>query len=191
MADSDVKLLHGQVKVEAWDLCLDSKDRRKNDTPHRRALVHDFGDRLTLNYAGNYPNGVHIKWKTVIEGDCSVKGKNIILERTDIAYISGLGHKENVALSHSDGNKLTINKGEGYGGGVEIEGKLLISDKNQDANNKKWITIEHGHIISHHFNTGWYTFGSGHVRSFDIVDELMNMKNEIKELKEKVKNLGG
>lgn len=64
--NSDVKLVHGQVKVEAWDLCVDSKDRRKNNTPHRRALVHDFDDGLTINWGRDYPGGVTIQGSVTI-----------------------------------------------------------------------------------------------------------------------------
>jgi hypothetical protein len=66
--DSDVKLVPGQVRVEACDLCIDSPDRRKKDTPtapDRRALVHDFGDGLTINWAGDYPGGVTINGDAV------------------------------------------------------------------------------------------------------------------------------
>jgi hypothetical protein len=66
--NSDVKLVHGQVKVEAWDLCLDSSDRRKNATDFRRALVHDFEDGLTVNWDNDYPNGVTLKGVRTIEG---------------------------------------------------------------------------------------------------------------------------
>lgn len=58
---SDVRLLDGQVKIEAWDLCVDSKDRRKNDSEFRRALVHDFDDGLTINWNYDYPGGVTIR----------------------------------------------------------------------------------------------------------------------------------
>jgi hypothetical protein len=66
--NSDVKLVHGQVKAEAWDLCVDSKDRRKNETPHRRALVHDFDDGLTVNWGNDYPGGVTLKSVRTVEG---------------------------------------------------------------------------------------------------------------------------
>jgi hypothetical protein len=68
VADSDVRLVPGQVRVEAWDLCVDAKDRRKTATPHRRALVHDFDDGLTVNWANDYPNGVTLKGVRTIEG---------------------------------------------------------------------------------------------------------------------------
>lgn len=76
---SDLKLFPGQVKVEAWDLCIDSKDRRKNDSPHRRALVHDFDDGLTLNWGGDYPGGVRV------EGE--LKASEITLEKSLTVYL--------------------------------------------------------------------------------------------------------
>ena len=65
--ESDVKLVPGQVVVEAWDLCLDSPDRRKETAnPNRRAFVHDFDDGLTVNYESDYPGGVKINHLTEI-----------------------------------------------------------------------------------------------------------------------------
>ncbi len=69
MADpTDIQLLSDQVKIEgrqvvvnALDLCVDSSARRsEHNTPDRRALVHDDGDALTVNYAYDYPGGVTI-----------------------------------------------------------------------------------------------------------------------------------
>jgi hypothetical protein len=67
---TDVKLDQGDgnflnleaqfVKAVASDFMLDKQDRRKNNTPSRRALVHDFNDGLTLNWDGDYPGGVTI-----------------------------------------------------------------------------------------------------------------------------------
>jgi hypothetical protein len=61
-AESDLRLRTGQVVVDAWDLCVDSADRRdphhKKRPAHRRALVHDFHDGLTMNWANDYPGGV-------------------------------------------------------------------------------------------------------------------------------------
>jgi len=48
-------------KAEASDLMLDSAARRSGGGPHRRALVHDFGDGLTINFKGDYPGGVTIR----------------------------------------------------------------------------------------------------------------------------------
>ncbi|MCU0567577.1 MAG: hypothetical protein MUF49_13385 [Oculatellaceae cyanobacterium Prado106] len=72
--NTDIKLFENQqVKIEAWDFLLDAADRRKpNETnihysDYRRALVHNVGDKLTINYAGDYPGGVDIQGTTSIE----------------------------------------------------------------------------------------------------------------------------
>jgi hypothetical protein len=66
---SDVKLEGEQVRVEAWDLVLDSADRRKSPEGDRRALVHDKGDGLTLNWGHDYPGGVRLQGVRLITKD--------------------------------------------------------------------------------------------------------------------------
>ncbi len=68
---ADLKLLDNQVKVEAWDLLVDSLDRRPGTNPAdmRRAMVHDSGDALTLNFPasnllGDYKGGVKVYGST-------------------------------------------------------------------------------------------------------------------------------
>ena len=83
-ANSDIKLQTGQVVVDAWDLCLDSPDRRNPNfpTPYRRALVHDPDDGLTMNWAKDYPGGVTISGNTRIDSNLEVEGeakfKNVV-----------------------------------------------------------------------------------------------------------------
>lgn len=68
---TDVKLDQGQrgdtvlldggvVQATASDFVLDSPSRHKGHPGLRRALVHDFSDGLTINWAGDYPGGVTI-----------------------------------------------------------------------------------------------------------------------------------
>jgi hypothetical protein len=58
----EVQVTGNAVNISATDLKLDNAGRRDpaNSTPARRALVHDFGDGLTLNYNHDYPGGVKI-----------------------------------------------------------------------------------------------------------------------------------
>lgn len=56
--NADVQLAGPQVRVTAWDLVLDASDRRTIDGGDRRALVHDAGDALTINWGSDYPGGV-------------------------------------------------------------------------------------------------------------------------------------
>jgi hypothetical protein len=52
----------GALKVAGTDLMLDSPERRgSNRGGHRRALVHDFNDGLTINYNRDYTGGVTIE----------------------------------------------------------------------------------------------------------------------------------
>ena len=48
------------LAVTGHDLILDSRDRRTDPTGFRRALVHDGGDGLTVNFGGDYPGGVRL-----------------------------------------------------------------------------------------------------------------------------------
>ncbi|MCI5130043.1 MAG: hypothetical protein D3904_00635 [Candidatus Electrothrix sp. EH2] len=268
MADSDVKLLDGQVKVEAWDLCLDSQDRRENDTTHRRALVHDYGDRLTLNWGGDYPKGVKIQGNTEIAGNLSVNGEvdgtlklhvieagdsvlgksmsimaegfmliqgknalsltgkqihfgtqDIILDNSKVQEPAAEpGESNNIALSHSDGDKLVINRGDGYKGGVDIEGNVHVSgnlsskksyfseiqlgfDNRLTPAHEQYITINSSSITVHNVkydgtaesgSTGDYISNNHHnFRStkLDLVKEVVKMRDEINELKRKIKAL--
>ena len=51
----------GAINGVAADFMLDHPSRRgKGGGPYRRALVHDGGDGLTVNYNGDYPGGVRI-----------------------------------------------------------------------------------------------------------------------------------
>jgi hypothetical protein len=48
------------VETTASDFLLDCPARHKGGPGFRRALVHDFNDGLTINFAGDYPGGVTI-----------------------------------------------------------------------------------------------------------------------------------
>lgn len=64
---SDIKFEGEWVNVEGFvlksgtaDFMLDNPSRRGNPAGLRRALVHDFADGLTINWASDYPGGVTI-----------------------------------------------------------------------------------------------------------------------------------
>lgn len=51
-----------RVVAETADLEVNLPSRRsKTSSTMRRAVVHDWGDRLTLNWGGDYPGGVRIE----------------------------------------------------------------------------------------------------------------------------------
>jgi hypothetical protein len=57
--DGTFIVLDGRVvKATASDFMLDSPERRSGKAVFRRALVHDQGDGLTVNFANDYNGGV-------------------------------------------------------------------------------------------------------------------------------------
>ncbi|MCW5519410.1 hypothetical protein J1N09_06150 [Aureitalea sp. L0-47] len=68
--ESDIKLLKrgtlqfegNELFIQAHDIKLDSPKRRQG-SGHRRAMVHNTNDGLTINFNGDYPGGVTIKGK--------------------------------------------------------------------------------------------------------------------------------
>jgi hypothetical protein len=69
-------VIEGSVlKTTAADFMLDSPVRRRGGpSPHRRALVHDFQDGLTINFAGDYPGGVTVTGNLAVTGDVKIAG---------------------------------------------------------------------------------------------------------------------
>ena len=72
--DGSWVLVEGKVlKATASDFMLDSPQRRlPGGGAFRRALVHDAGDGLTLNFNGDYRGGVTVAGKLAVTGDVSV-----------------------------------------------------------------------------------------------------------------------
>jgi hypothetical protein len=64
----------GVLKTTATDLILDAPARRRGGptSQHRRALVHDPQDGLTINFAGDYPGGVTVVGNLAVTGDVKV-----------------------------------------------------------------------------------------------------------------------
>jgi hypothetical protein len=63
----------GVLKTTAADFMLDSPVRRRaGGSQHRRALVHDAQDGLTINFAGDYRGGVTVIGNLVVTGDVKV-----------------------------------------------------------------------------------------------------------------------
>lgn len=154
--DGDVKLNGDTVIIEgrviqatATDVILDNKERRrKNASPIslRRALVHNFDDGLTINFAGDYPGGVQINGPVTLPGGpltapvvktvtimsmasdndivCTARGLRIF--NSDAGGTSDL--KAGPAISHAKNDTLALNEGRGYAGGVRVFGTLRVDN---------------------------------------------------------------
>ncbi len=98
----DVDKLVIQGNPSSCDLILDSIERRPgtNQGDTRRALVHDGGDILSINYHGDYLGG------TVIFGGKG--GAPVVIKGSSLCFTSN--HGENIsALEVTEDNLLRIN----------------------------------------------------------------------------------
>ena len=104
------------LKLEGHDVLIDSSERRKSNTPFRRALVHDQGDGLTVNFANDYPGGVllngvvaispnppaqplHIGGLPTVLPAVAVHG-DITYETTGFALVGGGTPRVTVSITH-------------------------------------------------------------------------------------------
>ncbi len=93
--DGDWVVVEGNwTRIRTLDLMLDAPSRRITQSGQRRALVHDFTDRLTINYASDYPNGVYISGETSME-KLHVTGTVLIGE----GVLSGAGGFVDLAIT--------------------------------------------------------------------------------------------
>lgn len=94
--------------LECPDLVLDGgKGRRKGAALHRRALVHDFNDGLTLNYAGDYPSGVRVASDLTIDGNVVHKGEIVGEVRITTLILQDF-EPDPAAVEQEDGGPTTM-----------------------------------------------------------------------------------
>ncbi len=131
----------GITKAESTDFMLDSRSRRKTNTPHRRALVHDFDDGLTINWDNDYPAGVSVNSCKQILGfnnrDWLIVRSRITQQfGTDFMLDGGSARRGRLAplrrnpfrraLVHGPGDQLVLNWDRDYTGGVVVNGRVSM-----------------------------------------------------------------
>lgn len=81
-----------RVVAQTADLEVNLPSRRLATAAQtmRRAVVHDWGDRLTLNWGGDYPGGVRIEGQ-----DTTVLGKLVVEVPTPVAVVNLPSHAGN------------------------------------------------------------------------------------------------
>lgn len=149
----DVHAEGSVLKVTCFDVELDNAGRRRSGGSHRRALVHDFTDGLTLNWDRDYPGGVTINGNVQVPDGAAVER----LSGTELRCTHHTLHLNNLsrrtpgplrpgktrirktvrrALVHDTSDGLTINFNKDYPGGVTIRGVVQLPEKlivqNQD-----------------------------------------------------------
>lgn len=136
--ENNVTVQGHTLKISGFDLVIDGGDSRrptdKNMTHSRRALVHDFGDGLTLNWDRDYPGGVTALGNLKVEKlqgvspthQLKVACADIQLDWPDRRKVAG-GQRR--ALVHDFGDGLTLNWNSDYPGGVTINGEVKLPGK--------------------------------------------------------------
>ena len=135
----DIKFVDNSVVIEGWtrltypDLKIDYEPRRSNSAGYRRALVHDFQDGLTVNWAEDYPGGVTIRGQVKTPQELHVgnlKGSHLRCSHHDLHLDNESRRSTDAgarrALVHDFQDGLTINWASDYPGGVTIRGDVKI-----------------------------------------------------------------
>lgn len=137
--DGETVIVEGAIFIsKTTDLKLDSAGRRKVSGGNRRALVHDFDDGLTVNWANDYPAGVTLNSTKQINGHNNsdwliVNSRVSKFVGTDL-MLDSPGRRKNTsayrrALVHDFQDGLTINWASDYPGGVTINGTVKVPGK--------------------------------------------------------------
>jgi hypothetical protein len=83
VVDAPIMAIIGNRKDIGTDLDIDNAGRRtESENPRRRALVHDFDDKLTLNWGKDYPGGVKILGTVDVPGTLdadTIETKKIVI----------------------------------------------------------------------------------------------------------------
>ena len=126
------------LKQEGADFKLDLQSRRRNNTTHRRALVHDFQDGITINWGNDYPGGITmnggidgIDLNGIVSVD-QVRGTHLRVNHHDIHLDHAARRVNNTgwrrALVHDFQDGLTLNWASDYPGGLTIRGAVKCPD---------------------------------------------------------------
>lgn len=93
-----------------------------------RALVHDFGNSLTINHSNDFAGGVRINGGTTITGDLTVEGKTIRLMGWDLYMNAGADRGDGGrALVHAPEDQLVLNFEGDFAGGVAVHSNLQVN----------------------------------------------------------------
>lgn len=134
--EGDFVNVHGTwLRSFTLDFMLDAPSRRTSPDGFRRALVHDFGDCLTVNYGRDYPGGVVVNDTRTIRGFrggdwVDVESRVVQIKGSDLMLDTAARRRNRTpfrrALVHGYNDELVINYNRDYPGGVTIMGKVTM-----------------------------------------------------------------
>jgi hypothetical protein len=114
--DAQVTVVCENLNVLGHDLLLDSSARRRPGGPQfRRALVHDGGDGLTVNFGNDYPGGVSLLG---VSGITPLAQPHVpgLRRKPDLVVHGGITYEvEGVQLVGGGGATITVSVEEEFG----------------------------------------------------------------------------
>ncbi|MFT5890056.1 MAG: hypothetical protein ACI9Y7_000144 [Dokdonia sp.] len=118
------------LKITGADLKMDYTPRRANSSPHRRAIVHDYTDGLTLNWANDYPGGISLNGDVKVS---KLSGSHLRIHHHDV-HLDNASRRSTTggnrrAMVHDYDDGLTLNWANDYPGGVTIRGEVNCPQK--------------------------------------------------------------
>ncbi len=117
--------ISGSMTINSWDMILAGNDFKMYGAANRgdggRALVHDFGDTLVVNYGHDFSGGTLLDSDVRVAKDLQVQGNTIRLLGNDF-YLQGDADRGDGgrALTHTVSDVLSINYEGDFAGGVRI-----------------------------------------------------------------------
>jgi hypothetical protein len=160
-----INAVSNQLKIKGWDLILNAPERRavnSNLNSPRRALVHDSGDKLTINYANDYPGGVNISGPVDIGGQVTISGL-VALSRiasesanSDVSFECGISVRKNIVVAPIF--RGMDSQGEEF---LEISQKT-VQLKSRDVAHRQNVLV------------------------LDLVEEIKKLRQELNDLRDKM-----
>lgn len=109
LEDTQVTVVCENLNVLGHDVLIDASARRRPDGPRfRRALVHDEGDGLTVNFGHDYPGGVTLNGVTSVT---PLPARHVpgLRHLPDLVVHGGITYEvEGVALVHGGSTTVTV-----------------------------------------------------------------------------------
>ncbi len=190
----------GILNADTHSFQLDNPARRSGKrTTQVGTLVHEYGDKLFINAMGNYKGGVTI-W------DLTVRGGGILDIDTHTFIMDCKPRRTKSegsrrALVHDNDDKLVINYGADYPGGVEINDIRKLTSKYRfkptagsppvDLGYSQDLSIEGGTILISVTPSSIVVAGEPREPyTLDLVDEIKYLLKVVKKLQKELDEKG-
>ena len=164
-------IAHARLTVQGSDFVLGTNDGRSvGDKPQQRALVHDGGDVLVLNYNGDFEGGVTVGSDLTATGDLKASGQSLYLDSTQVITHASSDQKVKFDTGSSD-SAYIFNTKELRTNANMVHPVLALDST---GSNDRWnsqaaeVRIGEGAKDNNSYQTGmiyrgdgWGSFGSG------------------------------